>query len=72
MALSLDEFMTELRTKVDQFEADYRQEASENPEQYPLTMENGNEGLWIEFFFDFFQRCETRSNADASGSSSLG
>ena len=53
MALSLDKFIAELRTDVDRFEAAYRARVAENPEHYPLEMEEGNEGLWLEFFSDF-------------------
>ncbi|MFP3637889.1 hypothetical protein [Paraburkholderia sp. SIMBA_054] len=53
MAQSLESFLAELRTDVDRFEKAYRAKVAEIPEHYPLTMVDGNEGLWFEFFTTF-------------------
>lgn len=53
MGQSLDEFMTELRADMVRFEAAYKAKAQENPEHYPLNLQESNKGLWFEFFMNF-------------------
>ena len=53
MAQSLDEFIAELKTQVEQFASQYRECHARHPEMFPLSMDSGNEGLWMEFFFEF-------------------
>ncbi|WP_206426998.1 hypothetical protein [Burkholderia gladioli] len=52
MAKTLQEFMVELRSDVDRFEQAYREKAASNPDHYPLSLPDGQEGLWFEFFTD--------------------
>jgi hypothetical protein len=53
MAQSLDSFLAEIRKDVDRFEQAYRAKVAENPEHYPLELDSGNEGLWLELFMTF-------------------
>ncbi|WP_316157793.1 hypothetical protein [Cupriavidus sp. BIC8F] len=53
MAQSLDAFIAELRGDVERFEQAYRTRMAEKPDQYPVTLPDGQEGLWFEFFMDF-------------------
>lgn len=56
MALSLEEFVTEVKAEIEAFAAEYRAQHAENPEHYPLALGDDNEGLWAEFFMDFMTR----------------
>ncbi|WP_431798037.1 hypothetical protein SGO26_30140 (plasmid) [Cupriavidus metallidurans] len=56
MAPSLDAFIAELRGDVERFEQAYRARVAENPAQYPLSLPDGQEGLWLEFFIDYATR----------------
>ena len=58
MAMSLDEFMKELRANVDGFESAYRKNVEAKPDHYPLILQDGNEGLWQEFFYQYMQTGE--------------
>lgn len=53
MALSLNDFVEHEVTRLDDFKRWYLKENKRNPEQYPLTLPNGDEGLWDEMFADF-------------------
>jgi len=53
MAQSLDEFIADMKTQMEQFSSQYRECHARHPEMFPLTMETGNEGLWMEFFLEF-------------------
>ncbi len=53
MAQTLDQFVAEVKADIEAFAADYRAQHDANPLHYPLELESGNEGLWIEFFMDF-------------------
>lgn len=53
MAQTLDAFIAELRSDVERFEQAYRARVVEKPDQYPLSLPDGQEGLWFEFFMDF-------------------
>lgn len=55
---SLDDFIADLRSDVDKFEADYKRQAALTPEKYPLTFGEGNEGMWYEMFFSFIETGE--------------
>lgn len=59
MAKSLDDFMAELRTNAEKFEAAYRAKAAATPELYPLSIPDDNAGLWLEFFIGFVETGET-------------
>ena len=52
MAQSLDKFIKEMKIDIDNFEKEYRKMA-ETDKNYPLKMEDGNEGLWLEFFIEY-------------------
>ena len=49
MSQSLDEFLKEAREELVRFEKMWRDENEKNPNNYPLVMRDGNEGLWWEF-----------------------
>ena len=49
MAQTLDEFLKEVKEDLVEFEKWWRKKNSENPEQFPMEMTTGNEGLWWEF-----------------------
>lgn len=48
MAQTLDEFMKEERERLVAFEAHWRACHAVAPNAYPLSMDDGNEGLWFE------------------------
>ena len=49
MSESLFAFEINMIKYLDEFKNKYYDNHIENPEQYPLVMEHGNEGLWLEF-----------------------
>lgn len=49
MAQTLDEFLAEAQKNLKDFEKDWRIKHAQYPEEYPLEMLDGNEGLWWEF-----------------------
>ena len=58
MSVTLDEFVQEVLSGVQEFAADYRKQNSLNSEHYPLELPDDNAGLWFEFFSDFLSRDE--------------
>ena len=46
MAQTLDEFLKEVKEDLVEFEKWWRKKNSENPEQFPMEMTTGNEGLF--------------------------
>ncbi|MCW5156385.1 MULTISPECIES: hypothetical protein [Burkholderia cepacia complex] len=58
MAQSLDQFVAEVQKDITGFAAAYKKKAEEMPELYPLTIEDGNEGMWFEFFQIYCQSGE--------------
>lgn len=53
MALRLSIFVSDIQEQVLIFKEQYMIKHYENPNQYPLIMQDGNEGLWLEFFMNF-------------------
>lgn len=57
MAKSLQEFVSEEHKRLDRFEKHWltQHELTKNtePKNYPLVMEEGNDGLWHEMLMDF-------------------
>jgi hypothetical protein len=53
MPQTLDEFIREAKEELDRFETWWRTKHEEDPENFPLQMEDGNEGLWREFLTNF-------------------
>jgi hypothetical protein len=53
MAKTLSGFMLEMQEKLPAFELWWLAQNEKDPEAFPLTMEDGNEGLWDEMFQDF-------------------
>lgn len=53
MSQSLDEFIFEARCKVENFYIWWKQKHMIDPENYPLVMVDGQEGLWTEFLNEF-------------------
>lgn len=54
MAQTLDEFVEEVNATIEAFNEEYRvRSVVMGVDKYPLTMEDGNEGLWREFFYSF-------------------
>ena len=49
MAQTLDEFIKGAKNDLSAFECWWRKKNQENPEQFPMEMTTGNEGLWWEF-----------------------
>jgi hypothetical protein len=56
VALTLDNFVEEVKVDIEAFAADYRKQHLANPEQFPLELGADNAGLWTEFFMDFMTR----------------
>lgn len=50
MAQTLAEFIEEAKKELAKFEKMWREQHAKNPENFPLKMEDGNEGLWWEQF----------------------
>lgn len=55
MAQTLDQFSQEIKERLAEFEAVYRKKADENPEHYPLSLDDNNAGLWFEFFSGYLE-----------------
>ena len=53
MAKTLDEFVEEVKTGIDDFEREYRGKAENEGEDYPLEFSGDNDGLWLEFFSEY-------------------
>ena len=51
---SLDNFVKETQANITEFAAEYRKKHKENPEHYPLELDESNSGLWLEFFVEFY------------------
>jgi len=49
MAQTLDDFLKEAKEDLIEFEKLWRKQNAENPEQFPMEMPTGDEGLWWEF-----------------------
>lgn len=49
---SLDQFVAEVREKIETFESDWRANHAAEPDKYPLELPDWNTGLWYEFFMD--------------------
>lgn len=47
---TLNEFLKEVREEVDRFERWWRQQHENDPENFPLEMPDGDEGIWWEQF----------------------
>tara|TARA_R110002124_G_scaffold128157_8_gene288582 strand:+ start:7640 stop:7825 length:186 start_codon:yes stop_codon:yes gene_type:complete len=52
MALSLDAYVASVQKNIVLFAEQYRAQHKDNPDNYPLVLENDNAGLWNEFFID--------------------
>ena len=52
---SLDSFTAEIEEDIKKFKAAYEEKHRENPEQYPLEIDESNAGVWFEFFIDYCQ-----------------
>lgn len=53
MALTLTDFILEEQQKLQKFEQWWQAMHHQNPGAFPLTMADGNEGLWSEQFQEF-------------------
>ena len=53
MAQSIDQFVLEASQLLMDFKRDWKKNNEKNPEQWPLEMEDGNEGLWWEMFMEY-------------------
>lgn len=49
---SLDVFVREIHREIEAFAASYRAQHAENPDDFPLALNEDNHGLWFEFFID--------------------
>lgn len=59
--MSLDEFLVEIKKDVDSFEKTWRDGNKENPEFYPLELDEENDGLWHE---QFIAHLSTKTDSD--------
>ena len=55
MSLRLAMFVVNMQEELLEFEKKYHAKHEENPNNYPLIMQDGNEGLWLEFFLNFLE-----------------
>lgn len=56
MPQHLDQFVAEVKSDIEAFAAEYRAGHAENPEHYPLELDDDNAGVWFEQFIDFMTR----------------
>lgn len=61
--VSIDAISQFLHREVDKYVAHYKKQHILNPIEYPLSIEEDNSGLWIEFFFDHLSKCESISES---------
>ena len=50
---TLDEFLAQARKNITDFEAMWLEKNKLYPEEYPMAMKDGNEGLWWEMLNEF-------------------
>lgn len=50
---SLEYFIKETHKELDEFKKAYEEKSKKNPDHYPLTLNEDNSGLWIEFFINY-------------------
>ena len=62
MPMSLDKFLATARADIDEFEAWWIRRNKEDPDNFPMTMASGNEGLWWEFLLI---RIQDRAEGDS-------
>lgn len=55
MSLRLAMFVADMQEELLEFKERYVDKHNINPEQYPLYMKDGQEGLWLEFFLNFLE-----------------
>ena len=67
MAQTLAAFYLEQQEKMRAFEQWWLMKHTEDPDAYPLTMEDGNEGLWWEMLQAFDPAWLKPSNANVTG-----
>ena len=53
MAMTLTEFVLEEQDKLPKFEIWWVTMNKKDPDSYPMSLADGNEGLWFEQFQDF-------------------
>ena len=53
MAQTLIEFVTQEHIRLSSFELDWQRKHKAEPENYPLEMKSGQEGLWVEFLNEY-------------------
>jgi hypothetical protein len=58
MSKTLTDFVEETKRDLAEFERKYREKMAENPEYYPESLPDDNEGLWLEFFITYLQSGE--------------
>lgn len=63
LGLPLAKFVEEVEADIKAFAAEYQALHDANPGHYPLTLEDDNAGLWMEFFCDFMTRRKDNGNA---------
>lgn len=50
---TLEQFVAELRSDVDKFEADWKKNSKKSPDDYPMSFPDDNDGIWMEQFTTF-------------------
>lgn len=51
--MDLKSFVNKIKSDIDLFEKHYQEQHKQNPEQWPLDMQEFGDGLWWEMFVDF-------------------
>lgn len=51
--MTLEQFEIEVKSSLTKFILDYHEQHKKNPDHYPLSFPESNEGLWWEFFIEF-------------------
>ena len=50
---TLDQFLKQARQNISDFEVMWLMQNKRDPENFPMAMKDGNEGLWWEMLNDF-------------------
>lgn len=54
MSQHIEEFVDEIERSIKDFRDAYITKHKENPNNYPLSLPSDNEGLWLDFFINFY------------------
>jgi hypothetical protein len=53
MVQTFDEFVEEVKDGIESFAGKYREKAAIDCNGYPLKLDDGDEGVWVELFLEY-------------------